>query len=192
MTLNSRYEGELRKGLAHGEGKAWGETDYYEGRFKKGYPHGDGTYTWGNGNIYKGEFVKGEMEGYGKLVIKNAAKIDSVLNGYFKANQYVGIYKEPYRVRSEQGIRKIEFQKRADARNQVSIMVYANGNQIYSGVNISDPNNTMVDVVNRNFVLTNVVYPLKQVDVSFTYDSMSYFLQFEIYEKGSWVVIISV
>ncbi|WP_321307138.1 hypothetical protein [Marinifilum fragile] len=190
--IGTKYEGEVKKGLAHGDGKAWGESDFYVGKFRKGYPHGKGVYTWGNGNVYKGEFSKGKMSGQGELAIKRKALPDSVQVGYFKENKYIGKYKEPYRVTSEQGIRKVEFQKNAGNINQVSIMVYADGKELNSSLSIRDPKNTMIENIGGNMTLTNVVFPIKQVDVSFSTGQFSHSLTFEIFEEGNWLVIISV
>ena len=41
-TLAESYEGDCKKGLADGKGKAIG-TDSYEGGFKKGLPEGEGV-----------------------------------------------------------------------------------------------------------------------------------------------------
>ncbi len=49
--LAGKYEGELKKGLAHGLGTAIG-LDAYTGHFSKGLPESEGTYTFGNGDIY--------------------------------------------------------------------------------------------------------------------------------------------
>ncbi len=192
-TINKKYKGNVKKGLAHGEGEAWGETDHYKGMFKKGYPHGKGIYTWGNGNKYNGEFVKGKMSGQGELRIKQETKPDSVLTGYFKNNDYIGKYKEPYRTFSEQGIRKVDFQKNAGEINQVAIMVYAGGQQIAAQqISVRDPKNTIKENRGGNLTLTNVVFPLEQVNVSFSVGQFSYNLTFEIFEEGNWTVIISV
>lgn len=190
--IGEKYEGDLKRGLAHGKGKAWGESDSYRGNFKKGYPHGEGIYTWGNGSVYKGEFVKGKMSGQGELRIKRKIGIDSILSGYFKADKYVGKYKEAYRVTSEQGIRKVEFQKNAGDINQISIMVYSDGQQINSNISVRDPKNTRVENIGGKTTLTHVIFPIEQVDVSFSTGQFSHSLTFEIFEKGNWLVIISV
>lgn len=191
-TIGIKYEGKEKKGLAHGEGKAWGESDSYSGNFKKGYPHGEGVYIWGNGNKYKGQFSKGKMSGKGELCIKREVGIDSILKGYFKANKYVGKYKEPYRVTSEQGIRKVEFQENAGNINQVGIMIYSDGQLVNSNISIRDPKNTIVEIIGGKKTLTNVVFPLEEVDVSFSIGQFSYSFTFDIFEKGNWLVVVSV
>lgn len=189
--LNVKYEGDCKKGFAHGKGKAWGVEDFYKGAFRKGLPYGQGVYTWKNGNVYTGTFKKGKMYGKGTLVIQHASKEHEIKNGYFKNNQYLGLYIKPYKVISKQGIRRMSFNKRnVGAQNQVKIKIYKNGTLIYPRLEITDANNTRVE--NQNgIVLSEAIFPLKKVQISFNVDSFSCRTTFEIYEKGSWEVEIS-
>lgn len=186
-----QYDGETKKGLAHGQGKALGEEDSYEGTFRKGYPHGEGVYIWGNGNKYTGEYSKGKRDGKGELRIKRGDNLpDSIQVGYFKDNEYVGIYKTPYKIFSDGGTRNIEFQKVLNSFSQVSIEVYANGKNV--GINTQDKNNTLVERISGVSTLTNATYPMERIEVSFSVDRVSYKVVFDIYEKGNWKVIINV
>ena len=75
--LFGAYEGECKRGKAHGTGTAEG-TDQYTGTWKWGYPDGEGVYTYVDGRVYAGEMKKGLREGKGSL-----AQDDSVLQaGY--------------------------------------------------------------------------------------------------------------
>ena len=189
--INKRYEGDCKKGYAHGIGKAWGEEDQYEGAFKKGLPHGEGKYTWGNGSHYSGAFVKGKMDGRGVLVLKDTSGKDTVKKGYFKDNEYLGEYKDPYKVISNQGIRKVDFVNRGiKGLKEVRLVVYSNGSIITPSLTIRDINNTRVEQ-NNGTVMSNVIFPLKRVEVSFTVNTISYHLIFEIYQQGNWEVNIS-
>jgi hypothetical protein len=191
--LNQKYEGKSKKGLAHGKGKAWGEKDYYEGSFKKGLPHGYGIYKWGNGTIYKGNFVKGKMDGEGELLIILPSGKQEIQKGYFKKNEYLGKYKNPYKVISQQGIQKVVFREnRLGDINEVKIKVYSNGQLLSSSLTISDLDNTITENMGEGVTLTNVQFPLKRVEVSFNSGRFSHMLVFEIYKKGNWEVIISV
>ncbi len=64
--LQGQYNGECKKGLAHGEGAARG-VDTYQGNFRKGYPHGFGVYTYANGSNYIGNYRQGLRDGYGLM-----------------------------------------------------------------------------------------------------------------------------
>ena len=62
--LQGQYNGNCKKGLAHGEGSAKG-IDSYVGAFRKGYPNGFGVYTYQDGSNYIGKFKKGLKDGFG-------------------------------------------------------------------------------------------------------------------------------
>ena len=184
------YDGELKKGLANGNGEAKGNEDTYKGEFKKGYPHGEGTYTWGNGNIYVGEFSKGKMDGKGKLI---NASLKIAQEGYFKGNEYIGIHKDPYEIITDGGARSINFQKKGGNLNQITFELFSNGVPISSGVlNIRDNNNTLIETVNGYKTLTNANFPLERIEVSFSVDKATYQIIFNMYQQGNWHVIISV
>ena len=70
----------------------------YVGDQKNGQPDGKGVLTDTIGNVFKGSFKKGKKEGYGELTIKNAIGKDSTLVGYWKKDQYVGLYEYPYKI----------------------------------------------------------------------------------------------
>ena len=95
--LVGKYEGDCKKGLAHGFGTAKG-VDQYTGEFKKGLPHGDGVYTYSNGMVYDGEFRNGEKEGEGTMTMAPINSQDSVLVGFWAKDKYVGKHKDPYKI----------------------------------------------------------------------------------------------
>jgi hypothetical protein len=100
--LVGKYEGELKKGLAHGEGIAVG-LDSYTGHFAKGLPERLGTYTFSNGDIYRGEFLRGLFSGKGVFTYKKAVG-DSILEGYWEAGKYVGkTMVAPYEISNKTG-----------------------------------------------------------------------------------------
>ena len=188
--LSGKYEGECKKGYANGNGKAWGATDYYEGQFKKGLPYRYGIYKWGNGSVYEGNFSKGLMDGEGELILNDTSGKKEIKKGFFKKGKYLGLYKRPYKVVSQQGIRTINFQENPIKQNEVRITIFSDGIKIEPLLSINDTNNTIVE--NRNgTVLSNVNFPLKRVDISFQVDSFSYKAVFDIYKEGNWEVIIS-
>lgn len=73
----------------------------YVGDQKNGQPDGKGVLTDTIGNVFKGSFKKGKKEGYGELTIKNAIGKDSTLVGYWKKDQYIGLYEFPYKIVSK-------------------------------------------------------------------------------------------
>jgi hypothetical protein len=188
--LNQKYEGDCKKGLAHGKGKAWGETDRYEGGFRKGQLHGYGIYTWGDGSVYTGEFTKGDMHGEGELVQKSGSGENTVKRGFFKKGEYIGTHKEAYKVITQRDVRNISFRKNAGDINQVRINVYANGNMVSSGIAVNDRNNSVTE--NRNgIVFTSPRFPLEFVEVEIQLGTFTHQAVFDIYSEGNWEVNIS-
>ena len=64
-TLNfgaSTYEGEVKKGKAHGVGiLTFSDGTKYEGKFKKNKMHGKGKYTDLEGNVFEGKWRRGKF-----------------------------------------------------------------------------------------------------------------------------------
>ena len=65
-TLNfgsSTYEGEVKKGRAHGVGIfTFSDGSTYEGKVKKNKIHGIGKYTDSDGNVFEGKFRSGKLK----------------------------------------------------------------------------------------------------------------------------------
>ena len=59
---SSTYEGEVKKGKAHGIGIiTCSDGSKYEGKVKKNKIHGKGKYTDSNNNVFEGKFRRGEF-----------------------------------------------------------------------------------------------------------------------------------
>lgn len=118
-SLKGTYTGDCKKGKASGKGKAVG-TDTYEGEFKSGLPDGEGIYTWKNGNVYTGHFTKGMMDGKGIQVIKRPNVPDSIVDGYWKKDDYIGKYEYPYKVYSKtSSIDRLDITYKRDDESQI-------------------------------------------------------------------------
>lgn len=104
--LNGQYEGDCKKGLAHGMGIFYfsdGEQ-IYEGRFKKGKFSGDGE-------LYK--MIEGEKE-----VLKR---------GIWKKNKYYGEKKlNPYTVKRDENVDRYTIRKVGEG-NRIEISFFQNG-----------------------------------------------------------------
>ena len=56
------YEGEVKKGKAHGEGIiTFADGSKYEGKFKKNKIHGKGKFTDSDNNVFEGKFRRGKF-----------------------------------------------------------------------------------------------------------------------------------
>ena len=122
-SIYGTYTGDCKKGKANGKGKSVG-VDVYEGDFKSGLPDGSGTYTWSNGNSFKGKFEKGLKQGKGVLTIKKTDAPDSIVEGYWKNDAYIGKYENPYTVYFKSKlITEFEVAYKKDAFNQITFFV---------------------------------------------------------------------
>jgi len=117
--IGDTYSGDCKKGLADGQGEAFG-TDQYKGEFRKGLPDGTGTYIWQTGEKYTGEWKLGMREGNGVYTFKVDGK-DSELSGYWKEDKYVGKVKiTPYLITYKSGVGRVTCTKVGTARNEVN------------------------------------------------------------------------
>ena len=88
-TLVGKYTGECKKGLADGKGEAIGQH-HYTGSFKKGLPNGKGIYYYNDSLYHSGNFQDGIKEGKGETHFLRAGKEDSVVKGYWSADEFKG------------------------------------------------------------------------------------------------------
>ncbi len=190
--LSLSYNGDCKKGYAHGIGAAKGKEDRYNGGFKKGWPHGIGEYIWGNGSKYQGNFVKGKMDGQGTLVLKNPAGTETLKKGYFKADEYIGQYKYPYAVTSKREVKNVYIQEDPSKLHgdlyQIKIKIRSNGHYVTPFLLVSDENGTNYS----NGILQNVKYPCKKIEVSFTHGGFSSRVMLDIYKEGNWIIEITI
>jgi exonuclease VII small subunit len=81
------YEGELKKLLPEGEGRAiYADGGVYEGQWQQGQPHGKGTYLSPDSARYTGSWYRGLREGQGTQVYHDRA----VYAGAWRADQRHG------------------------------------------------------------------------------------------------------
>ena len=122
-SLKGTYTGNCKNGKASGKGKAVG-AHTYEGEFKSGLPDGNGIYSWSNGNTYEGSFEKGLKEGHGKLTYKMSGKLDSIVEGYWKKDVYLGQYEYPYKLLTRTNkVTKVDIKPATIRGNQITIWV---------------------------------------------------------------------
>lgn len=193
--IDTSYEGECKKGLAHGDGVATG-TDTYEGSFRKGLPHGHGKYIYATGDFYEGQWSKGLMNGDGKLV-RRLAEGDSTQVGVWEDGIYLGAEKLPaYRVKYNNGVVRYNMNRLGDG-NKVEFRFFQNGTPN------ADIQNVMYNVSSGDKINVSGVYGVNQVEFPFTcrityktwnklrsvqYDAV---LEFIINEPGNWQVTLN-
>jgi len=183
------YEGECKKGLADGTGRAQG-LDIYEGGFKKGYPEGQGKYTWKDGATFDGEWEKGQKDGYGVLT-KHTVSRDSVLTGYWIDDEYIGTDKNPYKVNSKSiNILGLNVTRVGSDKDQIVVEFYKNGRplSIYSfGVTELIGGYSTISKSDFSKTLLNVRFPFRAEMAG-----GAYVFDITISQRGSWKIIVNV
>ena len=131
--ISVHYKGGCKKGLADGQGEAFG-VDHYIGHFKKGLPDGEGVYTWATGEVYKGSFKKGMRDGQGSYTFKVEGR-DSTLTGKWQKDKFVGNVQktDAYTILFRNNIGRITVNRISDGQS-IRIRFFRNGGEI----NVSD------------------------------------------------------
>lgn len=204
--LKGTYTGECKKNQAHGKGKAVG-TDTYEGSFKSGVPDGDGFYTWGNGNSFKGSFAKGLKNGEGIMTYKIEGKQDSIVEGFWKKDLFIGRYEYPYKVISKtKKVTSVEI-KSATSANQNQITIWISSTSSSAGLIgrlipkveitnlILQTGNYIRTSQNNSYssksetILYDVTFPIRmRLDFSIGGESVEFVLN----EAGSYIIDINI
>ena len=89
QTISLQYKGDCKKGLANGKGEARG-VHHYIGSFKNGLPNDKGTYYYSDYIFYTGNFQDGIKEGKGEMHYVRNNMADSIIKGYWSADEYRG------------------------------------------------------------------------------------------------------
>lgn len=121
-TLNGTYAGECKKGFAHGKGEAKG-AHHYVGIFKYGLPNGKGTYYYSNSVYYTGNFQEGLKEGKGEIHYKREGMEDSVIKGYWSADEYRGKAYKTYNITEMPGFERVDIVPSDESGNTLTIEI---------------------------------------------------------------------
>jgi len=200
--IAASYDGPCKKGKAEGSGKAQGK-DRYAGFFKDGLPSGKGIYNWENGDSYDGDWLKGKMDGQGIKIVKRSGKADSVLNGFWKKDTYIGKYERPFVVHNQSSqISRVEVRKATEEDlNSISVELVNSGGSLPAfGASSLGQKTILTDVtilsgkfekkVNSND--GTKVASLKLLEVEFPFKARFklgiHELTVEIMEEGDWVI----
>ncbi|MDH5365761.1 MAG: hypothetical protein OEW67_02175 [Cyclobacteriaceae bacterium] len=191
--IEETYEGECKRGLANGNGKATGELGTYVGLFKKGMPNGLGKLTYSNDHYYEGKWKYGKKHGEGVLVYP----ADSTVRGFWEEDVYIGEYPSPYKIVSQYGSAKISIRKVNDTGDNIEIIFIRNGMKTQQDVvQLMTQNSSGVLQEGQFLGFQNVVYPFDgriecQVKNLMHTSNNIISLVYKIYEKGKWQVVIN-
>lgn len=192
--ISDTYEGDCKKGLAHGKGKASGK-DTYQGRFKKGYPHGKGTYTWNTGEVYTGEWRQGLKHGEGSMVYKIGDN-DSTLAGIWEKGEYIGVKIEMPVVQQKVSVDSYSFNRIGDGeRFLISITLNGSPNTGIEDLRIITTSGTQF-TMGKYIGFEQIFFP---VTCKITYKTWNklrtskhdVIFEFEIKQAGNWMVNIT-
>ena len=183
------YEGQCKKGLAEGLGKAQG-VDLYEGNFKKGYPDGQGKYTYENGNVFDGEWQKGQRNGFGILTYAQPSP-DTILKGYWIKDEYIGTEKSPFKV-NQKGINvmNLNVSRVGTDKDQIVVEYFKNGKplSIYSF--------TVTEIMGGYSTISKTDFSKTLLNVRFPFRADmtggQYTFDLTISQRGSWKVTVNV
>jgi hypothetical protein len=202
-SLKGTYTGDCKKGKAHGKGKAVG-IDTYEGDFKNGFPDGQGIYTWSNKNMFDGRYIKGLKDGKGTLTFRKDGVQDSVVEGYWKKDVYIGKHENPWEVISKTGsVTKVEVEYSPENTERIRIIV-TNTTGGVSAIGGQLPQYKVDNVLvvkgfydrktsleshlkSTETTLTDVTYPFR-AKLQMTREEV----EIEFFERGSYTVNISI
>ena len=194
--ISDSYDGDCKKGFAHGKGIAKG-VDSYNGSFKKGYPHGKGKYQWDHGVVYEGQWNKGMKAGAGLMTVPTT-KGDSIVKGFWRDNRYLGETNIPsYSVRNKFNLERYTIKKvnhtGAD-RVKISIKNVGGTNSAVTGLSISTTSGNRQDT-GGFMVIENVRFPF---DGSIRYTVprklgtgvLEVTFDFKINDPSSWELVL--
>ncbi len=200
--LKGTYTGDCKKNKAHGKGKAVG-TDTYEGEFKNGLPDGQGKYTWSNKNEFEGKYVKGLREGKGIMTFKKEAAQDSVVEGYWKKDAYIGKYESTYKIISKTGsVREVKAEYIPDNVSRIKIILTTTTSGITGNFQTPTARIDNIIVVKGNYQRqTNLETHFKSSETSLFEITFPFRVklqiareevEIEMFEAGSYTIHISI
>jgi hypothetical protein len=201
--LKGSYQGDCKKNKADGNGTANGE-DVYSGEFKNGYPDGKGKYVWKNGDWYEGEWKKGLREGQGIMHLVERDAKDSVLDGFWKNDKYIGKYENAYTIHYKSAdLVHISVKKEKTIIHNITITLESiRGGAMGIRAQIPKPTITNLDVINGLFISqldqTNMPKTNSTTlrDVKFPFRARvtigTELLDIEFFEEGKYLVDIRI
>jgi hypothetical protein len=120
--LTGKYAGECKNGYANGNGEAQG-LHRYTGSFRNGLPNGKGVYYYSDSVYHSGSFQDGIKEGKGETHYLRSGMTDSVIRGYWSADEYRGKSYQTYMFSGEGQFDLTEISPSAETGNTITIEI---------------------------------------------------------------------
>jgi len=194
-TLQDTYEGDCKKGLAEGTGKAAG-LDQYQGEFKKGLPHGKGTYTWSNGDYYIGNWKNGERHGKGMMRIAGEATTEKPKDreGIWKNGKFLRVaYEAIHKFTRKQNISSAYAKKMDDAINRVQINI--NNSTRINNLMILNDSGVLEQDGNNRITIRDPQFPIHiklnyKTSTLLSQTNVDVVVEFVLESSGNWMVTL--
>ncbi len=193
--LFGNYKGDCKKGLAHGEGTAEG-TDSYTGHFKKGLPDGEGEYHYKSGEIFIGRWVAGKKNGNGRLIVRLASGKDSITEGVWQADKYIGKAKGPEYIISDQSGSTFPRIHNLGPGNKIELTIeHPLGNNVIRNVRIMYVGSATTKEYYGRRVYEDVTFPF-ELSISYSAPnklgtgSIDSSIRVKILKPGYWSIIL--
>ena len=196
--ISGKYQGNCKKGFAHGNGIAEGK-DKYEGHFKNGLPDGKGKYTWANGDSYEGDWKTGMRNGKGKFTYKKNGK-DSIVYGLWEDDKFIKIaFPDPYKIFIARDIDNYTISKVGEKKdnNRITLKLLRLGGD---NPDISDfyfvADNGLYEKTGNKDVYYQVVFPIS-LKITYTTTNklrttkLNVVFEITINEPGDWDITLN-
>lgn len=183
-SLIGTYSGECRNGYANGKGEAKG-LDRYEGLFKNGLPNGKGIYYYNDSIYYSGNFQDGVKEGKGEIHYLRKGMSDSLLKGYWSADEYRGKKYITYSFTNNSLFDRVEINPSDNSGNILTISI--SGELILSELIATDGNfirklNTFASLNKHTVTYELSKFPIRLQAIF----SNGQICNLELYKQANW------
>lgn len=194
--ISERYVGECSKGLAHGDGEAWG-VDHYIGTFKKGLPQGKGIYHYADSSVYEGMWSKGLRHGPGKYTFRYRGS-DSIQEGQWVDDRFIGKKEDVqgYKLITQRAVERYRVYRISDGNEiRVHLRPMNSGSLDVTNLQITGSSGIETEFLNSQIEFRNCEYPFR---LRVTFNKWSKLktvrvdtsLEMEILRPGIWLVEI--
>ncbi|MEO6455938.1 MAG: hypothetical protein ABIN97_17790 [Ginsengibacter sp.] len=198
--LIGTYAGECKNGFAHGKGEAKG-INQYVGTFRYGLPDGKGTYYYNDNVYYNGYFQEGLKEGKGETHYKRDGMVDSLVKGYWSANEYRGKTYKTYNVTEMPSFDRADITPSEEAGNTLTIEISTTSSQPSSQYSGAGYLLSVINVIAKDgSYIRKLETPINPAKFSTTYE-LSQFpvrllialsngrtISLELYKKAKWSI----
>lgn len=203
-SIAGNYTGDCKKGFAEGKGEAKGKHRYI-GAFKYGLPNGNGEYYFCDSIYYIGNFQDGLKEGKGEMHYKRTGKADSIVKGYWSADEYRGTKYITYKFYSNQLFDSNDIQPsdktgntitfnistRTGAPDGTSTSIYGGSGNVLTLTELFSPDGDQVIRVRMNETASRftVIYQVNKFPIKLTgMLSNGRTFDLELYKAARWTI----